>query len=119
MTQDAKRIPEEVSVFCAEADTLVRAGKPDEAIRRLNFALDSMRHIDAPREQARVFEAFARVYRNSGQMAEAESSVRAALACYLKLDDRGEEARLLGELASIRISQGELEDGGYWLHSSL
>jgi tetratricopeptide (TPR) repeat protein len=119
MTQDTESAPEEVASFCAEADTLVREGRPDEAIRRLNFALDSMRNKDVPRAQARVLEAFARVHRNTGQMEAAESSLRAALACYLKLEDRGEEARLLGELASLRISQGELEDGGYWLHSSL
>ena len=119
MSQDAKKIPDEVAHYCADADALVREGRPDEALRRLHFALDSMRNVEAPREQAHVLEAFARVYRNTGQMAEAESSVRAALACYLRLDDRAEEARLLGELASLRISQGELEDGGYWLHSSL
>lgn len=113
------QVPPDVVSFCDQADEHLRAGKPAEALRCLNFALDSLRAIDAPRIQARVFEGFERVHRATGQMVEAESAVRAALACYLKLGDRGEEARLLGELASLRISQGALEDGGYWLHSSL
>lgn len=113
------RILKEVAGYCTEADALVRAGNPDEAMRRLNFALDTLRNQNAPRAQAGVLEGFARVQRSVGRISEAESSVRAALACYLRVDDRGEEARMLGELASLRISQGHLEDGGYWLHSSL
>ena len=65
MTQDAESIPEEVSTFCAEADALVREGRPGEAIRRLNFALDSMRGKDVPLAQGRVLEAFGRVHRNA------------------------------------------------------
>ncbi|MCB9935994.1 MAG: tetratricopeptide repeat protein [Planctomycetes bacterium] len=120
MTQqsEAEQIPEEVAAFCVEADTLVREGKPDEAQRRLNFALDALRNLVRPRAQARVLEAFAHLHRSVGRMAEAEASLRAALACFLKLGDRASEARLLGELASTRISQGDLEDGGFWLQSS-
>ncbi|MCB9893489.1 MAG: tetratricopeptide repeat protein [Planctomycetes bacterium] len=119
MTQTDTEIPKEVAAFCAEADALVRDGNPDEAMRRLNFALDSLRNLHRPRAQAVVLEAFARLHRAVGRMGEAESALRVALACYLKLGDRGEEARLLGELASMRISQGDLEDGGFWLQSSL
>jgi tetratricopeptide (TPR) repeat protein len=116
---DQPVIPPEVASFCEQADERLRGGRPDEALRCLNFALDSLRGIDAPREQARVLEGFQRVHRATGQVIDAEKALRAALACYLKIGDRGEEARLLGELASLRISQGQLEDGGYWLQSSL
>ncbi|MCZ7607497.1 MAG: tetratricopeptide repeat protein [Planctomycetota bacterium] len=121
MTQhtEAENIPEEVADFCNEADALVRAGDPDEAQRRLNFALDTLRNLVRPRAQARVLEAFAHLHRSVGRMAEAESALRAALACFLKLGDRAAEARMLGELASMRISQGDLEDGGFWLQSAL
>ncbi len=117
MTQqtEAENIPEEVADFCNEADALVRAGDPDEAQRRLNFALDTLRNLVRPRAQARVLEAFAHLHRSVGRMAEAESALRAALACFLKLGDRAAEARMLGELASMRISQGDLEDGGFWV----
>ncbi|MCA8915127.1 MAG: tetratricopeptide repeat protein [Planctomycetes bacterium] len=116
---DADLVPEDLAAFCKEADALVRAGIPDEARRRLNFALDSLRNLHRPRAQALVLEAFAHLDRSIGRMAEAESSLRAALACFLKLGDRAGEARLLGELASMRISQGDLEDAAFWLQSSL
>lgn len=114
-----EHIPEEVAAFCTEADALVRAGNPAEAERRLNFALDAMRNQVLPRAQARVLEAFAHLHRSVGRMSEAESALRATLACFLKLGDRAAEARMLGELASMRISQGDLEDGGFWLQSAL
>lgn len=109
----------EASKLSEEADDLLRAGKPDEAIRRLNFALDSLRGKRDPRAEARVLEQFARAYRFTGAMDKAEQSTRAALACWMKVEDHAEEARVLGLLASLRISQGALEDGEFWLQSSL
>ena len=110
---------EEALRLCEESDELLRAGKPDEALRRLNFASDSLRSGDEPHGEANVLEAFARVYRATGHMDKAESSIRAALACWMKVEDRTEESRVLGLLASLRISQGDLEDGEFWLKSSL
>lgn len=118
-TEPAAEPPPEVTQFCDEADAFVRDGNPDEAIRRLNFALDVLRKHKATLAEARVLEAFARVHRSTGHMEEAEQALRAALACYLKLGDRAEEARLLGLLANLRISLGDLGDGCFWLQSSL
>lgn len=109
----------EAERLCAEADELLRNGNPDEAARRLNFALDVLLRLRDTRSEAAVLELFARVHRATGQMAKAEQSVRAALACWMKLEDRAEEARVLGLLASLRISQGALSDGEFWLLSSL
>ena len=121
MTQqpDIEQMPEDVAAFCADADAHIRDGKPDDAQRCLNFALDALRTVNRPRAQARVLETLARLQRSTGHMSQAEGSLRAALACYLRLGDRAEEARLLGDLASMRINQGDFADGGFWLMSSL
>lgn len=102
-----------------EAESLLRAGNPDEALRRLSFALDSLRGKRNPRAEAGVLETLALAHRATGNMEKAELSTRAALACWMKVEDRAEEARVLGLLASLRISQGALEDGEFWLTSSL
>jgi tetratricopeptide (TPR) repeat protein len=106
----AEPTAESIHVLYELGEDLHLQGRPDDAIREYQRAIDEARGLADQRAEARSLHSLSILQTNTARLAEARASCEQALALWRRIGDRRGEASILGNQALIEQLQGRLDE---------